>query len=101
MLKQYLSGDIIVVVKRGRTNFLLFFAALLIGLDKFPGQEVTQELTDKTFEKWRDHIRPKDDDIKWQKIPWHAVFWDAVLEAQAKEMPILLWAMNGHPLACT
>ena len=27
--------------------------------------------------------------------------WDAVIEAQARDKPILLWSMNGHPLCNT
>jgi hypothetical protein len=59
------------------------------------------ELNDQTFTKWRDHIRPKPEELGWQAVPWRSTFWDAVLEAQQKDMPILVWAMNGHPLACT
>jgi hypothetical protein len=59
------------------------------------------ELNDRTYAQWRDHIRPSAAELSWQKVPWRATFWDAVLEAQRQEKPILLWAMNGHPLACT
>ena len=55
----------------------------------------------ETFAKWRDHIRPKAAEVSWEEVPWRATLWDAVVEAQGKEKPILLWAMNGHPLACT
>ena len=37
----------------------------------------------------------------WRKIDWKSTFWDAVIEAQKEEKPILLWAMNGHPLGHT
>ncbi len=60
-----------------------------------------QDLTDETYEKWRDHILPKADELQWRKIPWQPTFWDAVVLAQKEDKPILLWAMNGHPLACT
>ena len=60
-----------------------------------------QELTGENFETWRDTILPKPGELKWQAVRWRASFWDGVVEAQKKEMPILLWAMNGHPLACT
>jgi hypothetical protein len=59
------------------------------------------ELNDQTFAKWRDHIRPKPAEVSWEEVPWRATLWDAVVEAQEREKPILLWAMNGHPLACT
>ena len=60
-----------------------------------------QELTDETFAKIRDHVLPAADELRWTKVDWRASFWDAVVEAQRDDKPILLWAMNGHPLACT
>jgi hypothetical protein len=59
------------------------------------------ELTDKTFAEWRDRIRPKTDDLCFKTVDWLPTFWDGVMAAQKKDKPILLWAMNGHPLACT
>ena len=59
------------------------------------------ELNDQTYAKWRDHIRPSAEELSWQSIPWRSTFWDAVVEAQRQQKPILVWAMNGHPLACT
>jgi hypothetical protein len=47
------------------------------------------------------HIVPDKRDLAWTKVPWHATLWDAVIEANEKKKPILLWAMNGHALACT
>jgi hypothetical protein len=60
-----------------------------------------QELADDTYTRIRDHILPSEAELRWTEVPWRATFWDAVGEAQGKEMPVLLWAMNGHPLACT
>ena len=60
-----------------------------------------QELTDASYEKWRDHVLPKTWEVAYQKIPWRPSFWEAVIEAQEKDKPILLWAMNGHPLCNT
>jgi hypothetical protein len=60
-----------------------------------------QELTDATYAKWRDYLLPAEKDLAYKAIPWRASYWDAVVEAQAKDKPILLWAMNGHPLGCT
>jgi hypothetical protein len=59
------------------------------------------ELTDKTLAQWRDRIRPKADDLCYQTVDWLPTFWDGVVAAQEADRPILLWAMNGHPLACT
>jgi len=62
---------------------------------------VSQTLSEQTFADLRDFIRPTPDEMRWQEIPWRTTFWDAVQEAQATDKPILAWAMNGHPLACT
>jgi hypothetical protein len=59
------------------------------------------ELTDQTYAQWRDHVRPKSAELCFATVPWLTTFWDAVVEAQTEDKPILLWAMNGHPLACT
>ncbi len=58
-------------------------------------------LNERTYATWRDHIRPRPAEVNWQEVPWRATLWDAVVEGQRQEKPILLWAMNGHPLACT
>lgn len=55
----------------------------------------------ENFARWRDYLRPKSEELAFCDIPWRPTLWDAVLEAQRQDKPILLWAMNGHPLACT
>lgn len=62
---------------------------------------VDVELTDATYAKWRGYILPSAEELAWQEIPWRASFWDAVVEAQRRDRPILLWTMNGHPLCNT
>ena len=56
------------------------------------------ELNEATYQTWRDHVLPRDWELKYQKIGWRTSFWDAVVEANEKDKPILMWAMNGHPL---
>ncbi len=51
--------------------------------------------------KWRAAIVPAEPERAWRRVGWRATLWSAVVEAHAQEKPILLWAMNGHPLACT
>jgi hypothetical protein len=55
----------------------------------------------ETYARWRDYILPSPEDLAWQETPWRTTFWAAVAEAQRVEKPLLLYAMNGHPLACT
>ena len=54
-----------------------------------------------SFEEVRDYILPTTEELTWTKIPWRGTFWETVVEAQGKDRPILLWAMNGHPFAQT
>ncbi len=66
------------------------------------GQALAQDaLTDETFERWRDYVLPAPDELLWLEIPWRPTFWRGVRAAHEQRKPILLWAMNGHPLGCT
>lgn len=56
------------------------------------------ELNEATYEVWRDHVLPRGWELNYQKIGWRTSFWEAVIEANEKDKPILMWAMNGHPL---
>lgn len=49
---------------------------------------------------WR-HVVPSEEELQWRAIPWLGTLGEAVVQAHAQDKPILLWAMNGHPLACT
>jgi hypothetical protein len=59
------------------------------------------ELNDQSFEKWRDYVRPQAQEEGYLEIPWRESFYAAINEARETDKPILLWAMNGHPLGCT
>ena len=75
------------------------FAALVVALADAQGPPA--ELNDKTFASWRDRIRPKAAERCFETVQWLPTLWDGVTTAQKEDKPILLWAMNGHPLACT
>ena len=59
------------------------------------------KLTDEDFAAWREHILPAKTDLGWQQIPWLTTFQDGILDADQRNMPLLFWTMNGHPLGCT
>jgi hypothetical protein len=63
--------------------------------------EKAPDLNERTFAQWRDYIAPKSAETAWLEIPWKSTFWEAVVEAQREDKPILVWAMNGDPLGCT
>jgi hypothetical protein len=52
-------------------------------------------------ERWARAIEPDEQELSYQRIAWRNAFGPAVREARALGRPILLWAMNGHPLGCT
>ena len=70
-----------------------------------PGPKAAQGqvpvLDDQSFERWRDYVRPHAKDECYLEIPWRESFFIAINEARQTDRPILLWAMNGHPLGCT
>jgi hypothetical protein len=46
-------------------------------------------------------ILPAADELAWRSVPWRAEFRAALVEASQAGKPVLLWAMNGHPLGQT
>ncbi|MEX0712643.1 MAG: hypothetical protein WD847_19375 [Pirellulales bacterium] len=76
-------------------------ALLALGALFTPAGLPAQPLTEVTYAKWRDHVLPKPNELAYQRIAWRPSFWEAVVEAQEKDRPILLWAMNGHALCNT
>ena len=46
-------------------------------------------------------VLPDPEELAWRTIPWRATLRDGVLDAVAERKPVLLWAMNGHPLGTT
>ena len=85
-------------VRRFVSISALALAAAIAGPSEAAGP---RELTDATFDAVKASILPSPAEERWREIPWRTSTWDAVVEAAATERPILLWAMNGHPLACT
>jgi hypothetical protein len=59
-----------------------------------------ERLTEAEFRKLLDELRP-DHDEPWRTVPWKIALLDAQRLAAAKNQPIFIWAMDGHPLGCT
>jgi hypothetical protein len=55
----------------------------------------------ETLPAWREYILPNGDDLAYASIPWHVTFGEGMDAARAEGKPLLMWAMNGHPLGCT
>ncbi|MFQ3587570.1 MAG: hypothetical protein SNJ74_11885 [Fimbriimonadaceae bacterium] len=58
-------------------------------------------LNEARFAELHRTVVPTAEELRFDEIDWRPVFWEAVVEAQRRDKPILLWAMNGHPMACT
>ncbi len=54
-----------------------------------------------TWKAWRAKIVPSEEELSFERLGWKPSFYQALREAQEKDRPVLLWAMNGHPLGCT
>jgi hypothetical protein len=62
---------------------------------------VVPRLDSATLAAWAEHIAPTADELSWAAVDWLPTYAEGVAAAQAQRRPLLLWAMNGHPLGCT
>jgi len=60
-----------------------------------------QEAPADDFARQLAAILPAADELAWRAVPWRAEFRAALVEAGQAGKPVLLWAMNGHPLGQT
>ncbi len=72
-----------------------------LGFQQLESENQIAELTDANFGAWRDWIRAKESELVWQDLPWVNSFHQGLQRAAAENKPLLLWAMNGHPMGCT
>lgn len=56
--------------------------------------------TAENFAKFAAFLRPRPEEEKWLQIPWMTDLWEARRKAAAAGKPILLWEMDGSPMAC-
>ncbi len=70
--------------------------SLLLGLATQAPAQLGEESVDDLLAR----ILPAPAELEWQAIGWRQSLAQAVVEARAADKPILLWAMNGHPLGC-
>ena len=55
----------------------------------------------KSFEAILEHVVPAPEELAWRSIPWRPTLADGMRDAAKLDRPVLLWAMNGHPLGST
>ena len=76
-------------------------ALLALAATGASAQPADPVLNDQSLAGYREALAPKPEDEKWRAIPWRTSYWTAVLDGNKAGRPVLLWTMNGHPLACT
>ncbi len=59
-----------------------------------------EPITPEEFQQLQRVIKPAPIEDKWAQIPWLTDLWEARRRAAAEGKPILVWEMDGHPLAC-
>lgn len=59
---------------------------------------VAQDLTDESLSEWIARIVPGEQEMRWRQAGWRPTLWEGLIDAHKEKKPILLWAMNGHPL---
>ena len=86
------------IIKERSLKKLFWFIFLLFGCGM---DSESFFLNEKTYPMWRDFIQPTKQELAWSSIPWKSSFQEGLIEAGTQQKPMLLWAMNGHPLGCT
>ena len=59
------------------------------------------DLTAETIADYRNAIEPTVEESSFLRIKWFSELRKAVQEANTTKKPLLIYVMNGHPLACT
>jgi hypothetical protein len=59
-----------------------------------------EPITPEQFAQLQKIIKPAPTEDQWDQIPWMTDLWEARRRAAAEGKPILVWEMDGHPLAC-
>lgn len=76
-------------------------AFVLVALLQGPVTSPPPAVDARTFAAVVRAVVPREDELAWRAIPWRATLRQGVLDATAARKPVLLWAMNGHPLGTT
>ena len=72
-------------------SMVFFVVAGVLGADPLTPAEV---------QSIKKAVSPREAEEAWLRIGWRTNLWEARQEAAKLGKPILLWEMDGHPLAC-
>jgi hypothetical protein len=76
-------------------------AATLLWCAALGAARAAAQPTEARCAEVRGSVLPTEDELAFAAIPWHTTLSSAALEADREGRPVLLWAMNGHPLGAT
>lgn len=76
-------------------------ALALAPLYAAPGDSIPARADAETFEAIVRHVTPADAELAWRSIPWRPSLSAGMRDGAQLDRPVLLWAMNGHPLGST
>lgn len=82
-----------------RKSLLILFSAFFLAGCYNTNNDFS--LTAENYEIWFDYITPPENELLWRSVPWRSSFKEGLIDADKYQKPLLLWAMNGHPLGCT
>ena len=82
------------VLRRGAQGMRVRFQGFrLLAAFLLAGPALAQD-----FEAVARRVLPASSEQVWQALDWQPTLWDGVIAAHGANKPVLLWAMNGHPL---
>lgn len=87
--------------KKNLSIALLSATFFFINIEYTSAQNIPVNLDWSNFDKLVEKIKPKEKEIAWKEIPWRSDLKEAITESANKDLPLLIWAMNGDPLGCT
>ena len=82
-------------------RFALILALLAPWAASQAGPPPPLRLDESTFRPWLIRVLPAPRDVHFQRIPWRIRLRDGIEDATRERKPVLLWAMDGHPLGPT
>ena len=75
-------------------------ASILVVLASLAPARAVEPITPEQFKTLQTVIKPAASEDRWAQIPWMTDLWEARRRAAAEGKPMLVWEMDGHPLAC-
>jgi hypothetical protein len=99
LLFRYSTSELeAVVLHLANRRYLLL--PMLVWSATLAAARASEPISSEQFKQLQTAIKPGAAEDKWDKIPWMTELWEARRRAAALGKPILVWEMDGHPLAC-